>query len=270
MRALVVDGGGMRGAFTAGFLAGLKSFGIDYKFFDCYFGSSAGACTMTYFLTDQVEEGIRIWQDYLPNGFMAWRGLKPYNDLQYLESVFRKLEPLDCKTLRSRRQKGFAVLSSTKTLKEECVCLNKAVDPIKVLMASVAIPLFSSSISMDGIQYYDGGLTSAIPIKNADLLKPKEIWVVSTQPPGYRRKALFWKIASWFAVHDTQVKKLLVNRALIENKILEEIEKRSDIVLIRPEKHLPVNWRNSNRSLIKKSIRIGEDAARRIITTRDF
>ena len=86
-RTLVCDGGGMKGAFLAGAMAGMRDSGIDYSFFDNYIGTSAGACSIAYFLTGQIDEGLRIWSSGLMNDFIKWNGLKPQVDLNYLRRI---------------------------------------------------------------------------------------------------------------------------------------------------------------------------------------
>lgn len=270
MRALVLQGGGMRGAFVAGVLAGLRSEGIDYRFFGHYVGSSAGACSMAYFVTDQIAEGLRMWQDRLPKNFMKWRGVRPYNDLEGFDGLVREVfEPTLVTTLRQRKQKAFVVLSNPATLKDDYICLNEtAEDPVRVLVASVAAPLLSGPVTVNGHPYYDGTLIAAIPLQNAESSGADEIWVVLTTPAGYRRKASYWKTVSWLALRDPQVGRLLANRASLENRTLDEIERRRDIVVIRPEKGLPVHWRNNDRAAIRATVEIGEKTARNILKRR--
>ncbi|MEK7198216.1 MAG: patatin family protein [Patescibacteria group bacterium] len=268
VRALAADGGGMRGAFTAGLLAGFRDQGIGHSFFDFYIGSSAGACTLTYYLTDQVDEGIRIWQEHLPNGFMKWRGIRPYNDLDYLGKIFREIEPLSVSTLRSRKEQTFAAVSNPQTLEAEYINLNSAPDPVRILLAGVAMPFFTGPVVINDRPYYDGGITSAIPFKKAEADGANEVWVVATTPIHYRRKPLRWRVASWFITFDPQVRKLIANRPVWENQTLEEIERRTDLVVIRPTENLPVHWRNSDKGAIRATVEIGRQTAKNILAER--
>lgn len=267
MRALVLQGGGMRGAFVAGVLAGLRNEGIDYSFFDHYVGSSAGACSMGFFVTNQVEEGLRMWQDCLPRNFMKWRGFRPYNDLESFDGLIREVfGPQLCAILRGRKQKAFVALSNPATLRDDYICLNETTeDPVRVLVAAVAAPLLSGPVTVNGQPYYDGTLTAAIPLRHAESSGADEIWVVLTTPAGYRRKTLYWKAVSWLALHNPPVRQLLANRAFLENRTLDEIERRTDIVVTRPEESLPVHWRNNDRAAIKATVEIGKATARKVL-----
>lgn len=261
MRVLVCDGGGMRSAFTAGVFAGFRDSGIDHSFFDYYVGSSGGACCMAYFLTSQIDEGLRCWSEHLPGKFMKWDGIKPINDTEYLEQIFRTIEPLSCDKIKTAKQKAVVALADPVTLRTEYKILNESEDPVSLLVASAIMPFFSQPAILNGHPYYDENLICAIPLRYTDLLKADEIWVILTQPQGYRRQNWRWQIASLFA-GDKQASKLLSHRATVENEVLAEIEARKDLFIIRPEANLPIHWRNDSREAIKATIELGRQATK--------
>ncbi len=266
-RALIAEGGGMRGAFTAGFLARLRSLGIDHSFFDYYAGSSAGACTLAYFLTDQVEEGMRIWTQYLPNGFMKCRGVRPYNDMRYLEKIFREIEPFSIERLAARTAKMTVVLSNPRTLDAEYFCLNLVEDPVAVLVAGTAMPFFSGPSFVYGLPYYDGGLTSAVPLRYGEFYsKADEIWVLLTSPPGHRRSRFIWSLAAFLAGGDDRARRLIANRPERENRELEAIERRDDLIVVRPDQRLPAHWRETNKDKLRATMEIGERTAEKFVS----
>jgi predicted patatin/cPLA2 family phospholipase len=267
MRVLVCDGGGMRSAFTAGVFAGLKEAGVGHSSFDCYVGSSGGACSMAYFLTDQVEDGLRCWRDHLPGHFMKWKGLRPYNDTEYLDRLFREIEPLSCDILATRREKAIVALADPLNMRTAYQSLNEAKDPVSLLVASATMPFFSPPASVDKHVYYDANLICAIPLRYTDLIDASETWVILTTPHGYRRRHWRWRFASWFA-GDKSLRRLLTQRPRVENVVLAEIENRKDLVVIRPEHSLPIHWRNSDRAAIVASIELGKEAAWRALAQR--
>lgn len=156
-RALVLDGGGLRGAFTEGVLTAFYEAGIDYRFFDYYISSSAGACNMAYFLTGQIDEGLRVWREHLHPKLFGWRFGKPYIDLGHLVHVFREVESLNVRLLRQRRVPAYAVLSEVATGRAHYENISEAPDPVAVLEAAVAIPFLAKPIMLNGRLYYDGG-----------------------------------------------------------------------------------------------------------------
>src|SRR4051794_4846253 len=60
--ALVVEGGGMRGAVSGGMALALHELGLDQAF-DAAYGSSAGALNAMWLVSGRVREGIPTWTD---------------------------------------------------------------------------------------------------------------------------------------------------------------------------------------------------------------
>src|ERR1043166_9750977 len=62
-KALIVDGGGMRGAWAVGALNALHELGEDR--FDLVVASSSGACSAAYFVAGLHQPALEIWQHYV-------------------------------------------------------------------------------------------------------------------------------------------------------------------------------------------------------------
>jgi len=262
-RTLVCDGGGMKGAFLAGVMAGMRDNGIDYSFFDNYIGTSAGACSIAYFLTDQIDEGLHIWLGGFMNNFIKRKGLKPQIDLNYLRKILTEIEPINLEILKQRQQKFFVALANVKTNKTDYILVNKE-DPIEILMASVAMPTYCSPKELNGQFYYDGGLTSQPPLDFADSLEQDEIWVILNRPLGYRVTKLGWKLMS-FGVKDKIAKAFVAEKPARINKILENLEKRKDLIIICPKQKLPVHWLTTSKKDILKTIDLGREALKELL-----
>jgi predicted patatin/cPLA2 family phospholipase len=264
-RALVCDGGGLAGAFVAGILAGFYKNGIKADFFDYLIGTSAGAFNISYYTTGQMEEGMRIWNKHLPNKLFKLRGIKPVLDLPYVEKIITKLEPLNTDYFKSAKPQIFITLSNPKTLKPRFVHLNRKKNPISVLLATSAMPFFSGPKKVDGKKYYDGGLTSQPSVDFVKKLKVDEVWVLMVDPKGYRFSKTAHKIASWVMGKNLAEKKLIANRPHLENSIFEDIEKNGNYYVIRPKKQLPVTWLRGGVNEMKKTIAMGELAAKKFL-----
>ena len=258
-RALVLEGGGLRGAFTAGVMSAFYEQGIGYGFFDYYIGSSAGAWSIAYFLTEQIEEGLRIWKDHLHSKLFGWRLGKPNISLDHLEWVARDKEPLDIRILPKRNVQAFAVLSDIETGLAHYENICRAPDPVAVLKAAVAMPFLAKPVTLYGHRYCDGGMTDAVPVCQAEKAGAKEIWVVTPLPKGFRRNVILWKWILRFASFDPKLRKLFITRPEQENLIREEIEKRDDLVVIRPDFQLPVSWMRGDREAVEASIEAGRN-----------
>lgn len=267
-RTLVCDGGGMKGAFGVGVMVGLRDMGIDYSFFDNYVGTSAGACSIAYFLTGQIDEGLHIWSGGLMNDFIKWNGFKPHVDLNYLRRILTEIEPLNLELLKHRQQKAYVALANVGTKKTDYLLLNQKLDPIDILMASVAMPTYCPPKELDGQFYYDGGLTSQPPLDFVDSLEQDEIWVILNRPLGYRVTSLGWKLMSFF-VKDKIAKQFVAEKPERINKILEKLEKRTDLIIICPKQKLPVHWLTTTKEDILKTIELGKGAIKEILENRN-
>jgi len=178
----------------------------------------------------------------------------------------REIEPLNCTALKQGKTQVVAALTDPKKMETVYLSLNEAKDPIDVLMASTTMPFFASPELCDGKVYYDANIICAIPLRYLERLRAiEETWVILTTPHGYRRQTWRWQMASWF-VKDKRIKKLLSDRAMTENQVLDEIERRKDLFVIRPEKPLPIHWRDSNQDGIKQTIELGREAARKTLS----
>src|SRR3954468_13140679 len=60
--ALVVEGGGMRGAVSGGMALALDELGLTASF-DAAYGSSAGTLNAMWLVSGRVQEGIPTWTD---------------------------------------------------------------------------------------------------------------------------------------------------------------------------------------------------------------
>src|SRR5512135_324999 len=96
-RALVVEGGGMRGIFSAGVLDAFLE--QDFDPFDIYIGVSAGACNLSSQVAGQYRRNFRIYTNQMvrPEFISVGKFLRGghYMDLDWLWETFQRVDPLD-------------------------------------------------------------------------------------------------------------------------------------------------------------------------------
>lgn len=231
----------MHGAFAAGALVGLESVGISAGYFKAIIGTSSGGWNGAYSLTGQLpEEGFRLWSEHLPNGFLYWQWGRPRADLAYLEYLTRYRETLDIRRLHKAKTNLFVAVTDMDARTALHVHLNAEADPIPFLIAGSAIPILSKPQKISGRYYGDGALTDSIPIRFAESLGADEIWIILNTPKGHRNDLISWRVISWFGQSRAE-RELLVASRNQENKLLREIEKRSDLIVFQPSSALPVS-----------------------------
>ena len=173
--ALVVEGGGMRGAVSGGMALGLDELGLAGAF-DAAYGSSAGTLNAMWLVSGRVRDGIPTWTDpqlvgeliSRPRG-LARRG--PVVDVEGLvEERYERLSPGLFDAVLAGRTELHPLATDVETA--EAVDLHDTIrDPRSLrlaLRASAALPLLAGPpIAIDGRRYIDAGLSAAIPFRAA-------------------------------------------------------------------------------------------------------
>ena len=198
--ALVVEGGGLRGAFPVGVLQVLLArFGPDA--FDAIFAVSSGVFASTFFIAGQGEEMERIWRDRVCGSQLVdhrnWFTREPILKLDYLIELFKGPAKLDLDRVMNSRPQLEYVLSDYAS--RTPVYVNaKRHDIFDLMRASSALPhLYPLPVTIAGRNFYDGGQSDPIPVQRAIEFGASHIVVVRTRPAGYVKKpSLPWSAST--------------------------------------------------------------------------
>ncbi len=168
--ALVLEGGGYRGVFTAGVLDVLMERGV-YDF-ESVWGVSAGALAATSFLSHQIGRTIRIMLSFrddrrLMSFFaLATTGSIVGGDFLY-HTVQDELDPCDIETFNANKTRMFAVASDIELGSARYFEVRSLPDDVDMIRASSSLPLVSTPVEIDGRQYLDGGTANSVPLEMA-------------------------------------------------------------------------------------------------------
>ncbi|MBY6197487.1 patatin family protein [Vibrio hangzhouensis] len=184
--ALVAQGGGQRGIFTAGVLDAFLLSNFDE--FDEFYGTSAGALNLCAYLSRQAGLGKSFILDLTtdPKFFNLFHFIrrKRYLDLKWaLDSICDYPYKLDIdmghRILGHRR--AFAATTDTLTLKDHYLPMFQD-DWYQVLLATSAIPnLYEGTVMVNGAEYIDGGVSASIPVQEAWRQGSRTIVVIRTE-----------------------------------------------------------------------------------------
>lgn len=186
--ALVVEGGAMRGIFAAGVL---DSF-LKEKFnpFDICIGVSAGATTLSGYLSNMYGRNMNIYTKYSTRAeFINIKRFLQGGDLLDLDWLWdislREIE-LDIDKIMKYKGKYLVGVTNINTGNIEYIEPNKN-NISRVVKASSAIPVvYRSPIEINGQKYADGGISDPIPVKEAYKRNAKNIIVIRSRPKDYR------------------------------------------------------------------------------------
>ena len=189
-KALILEGGGMRGLYTAGVLD--KMLDDDLKF-DCIYGVSAGAVFGVNYPSKQKGRVLRYNKNYVNDkrymGLSSWLKTGNFINKQfaYYDVPFL-LDPFDEETYSKSKTDFIAVLTNIETGAPEYKKIINCSVQIEELRASSSLPFVSKPVEINEKKYLDGGLSDSIPIKKALEDGYDKIIVVLTRPEGYRKK----------------------------------------------------------------------------------
>ena len=196
MRGLVLEGGALRGLFTAGVLDVFMSNGIA---FDGAIGVSAGACFGCNFKSGQIGRVIRYNRRFAKDPrYCSWSSLIRTGDLFNADFCYRELpmalDVFDAAAYAANPMAFYVVVTDCATGKPVYRRLDTADrEAFEWIRASASMPLVSRPVRIGAGEYLDGGLSDGIPLRYFESIGYSRNVVITTRPHGYR-KFPTWKI----------------------------------------------------------------------------
>ena len=187
---LVLEGGAMRGLFTAGVLDVLMERGVV---FDGIAAVSAGACFGCNYNTGQIGRVIRYNKRFARDRrYCSWMSLLATGDLFGEDFCYRRLpmelDVFDAEAFRKNPAEFHVVATDCATGKPVYRRLDRADEAdFRWIQASASMPIVSRPVGIDGRFYLDGGLSDGIPLRYFESLGYGRNLVVTTRPHGYRK-----------------------------------------------------------------------------------
>ena len=172
--ALVVEGGGMRGAVSGGMALGLDELGLAQAF-DAAYGSSAGTLNAMWLVSGRVRDGIPTWTDpRLVHELISRRRAllrRPVVDVRRLvEERYEQLSPGLFEAVLAGSTELHPIATEVET--GEAVDLHRELADARslrlALRGSAALPLLAGPpVELGGRRLIDAGLSAAIPFRAA-------------------------------------------------------------------------------------------------------
>ena len=268
--ALFIEGGGLRGAFSAGVAVELAASGVPA--FDDVVAVSSGAPTAAYLAAGQPEEGLTIWRDYTHGRqLIALRNLprgRALLDVDRLVGVFERVVPLDARRLASSPTKVWVAVTDCRTGEGKPIVATPH-NVFDLLRATMALPVANGRVvTVDGTPAIDGGVVEPIPLGHVMGLRRERTLLVLTRPRDYRRGpagATSWLVGLTYPRYPA-VWRAMKRHNHAANAVLDRIEtleRMGTVAVIRPDVPLPLSRLCRDPAAIRKAIAIGRAAARR-------
>lgn len=275
--ALVCEGGGQRGIFTAGVLDEFQRAGFNP--FDLYIGTSAGAQNLSAFVCGQPGYARRVITRYTtsPHFFNPLRFVRGGHliDLDWLVEETSKNMPLAMDAAEKLLLEGREFLM--------CACRSDDYTAnyfaptrenwLPVIKASSAIPgFYRMGVELDGVSYQDGGISDAIPVEEAYRRGADTIVVIRTVPsamfytPQWMKRMEHWLSESSLQ----QMVRILQHHEQSYHRIQQFIEKppgKLRIFEIFPPKPLASNALGSRLTSLNQDYHLGRRCGRYFLAT---
>ena len=258
---LVLEGGAMRGLYSAGILDVFMENNIK---FDVIYGVSAGALFGLNYKSRQIGRAIRYNLKYAKEkNYMGLYSLITTGDIMNREFCFNKLiyelDKLDFETYKKTPVDFYAVVTNLQTGEAEYVKIDDAQKDMEYFRASGSMPFVSRPVEINGNLYLDGAISDAVPFKKVLETNCEKIIVVLTRPLGYRKKnphfpykLLYGKFPNFVKTADNSCKKYNETMDLIE-----KYEAENKIIVLRPSKFIRVKRIEKNKNKLQKIYNLG-------------
>ena len=173
---LVLEGGAMRGLFSAGVLDVMMENGIE---FDGIMGVSAGAVFGCNYKSGQIGRSIRYNMRFCGDPrYCSLESLRKTGDLYGVQFCYDEIPT-----------PFYAVCTNVETGKAIHKRLNNGdAKDMEYFRASASMPVVSRIVEVDGYKLLDGGITDSIPLASMERRGYKRNVVVLTQPLGFVKK----------------------------------------------------------------------------------
>ena len=255
---LVLEGGGMRGLFSAGVLDALLE--LKELSVNGIVGVSSGALFGVNYVSKQKERAVRYNKKYADDkrymGLHSWitTGNAVNKDFAFYELPY-KLDVFDNETFKKAKTDFYVVMTNVESGKPEYVLIEDAFAQMEYLRATSALPFASKIIEINGKKYLDGGISDSIPIDFCESLGYDKIIAVLTRPEGtYKEDKLGFLYKLVYRKYPNLVNSLL-NMATDYEKVLakiKDLENKGKIFVVRPPEVLKIGRLEKNRDKIQR------------------
>ena len=276
--ACIMEGGGMRGLFTAGIV---DVFLENKVTFDGAAGLSAGICFGCNLKSEQIGRALRYNKRFCGDRrYASLYSLLTTGDLFNVDFCYHQipdvLDVFDRETFRKNPMEIWAGATDVQNGKSVYHrCTDGGAEDIEWMRASASMPLVSRVVRLDGMELLDGGIMEAVPLHFMEEQGYDRNIVILTQPLGYvKKKNELMPLIRLMLRKYPKLVEAMATRHERYNRQTEEIERREkagELLVLRPPEALGISRTEKNPDELERVYRIGRsEAERRLTEIRNF
>lgn len=266
---MVLEGGGMRGLYTAGVLDEMLEEKIKVN---GIIGVSAGALFGVNYASNQKGRSLRYNKKYINDPrYMSFRSLITTGN--YVNKKFAyyelplKLDVFDEEAFSKSKIDFYATVTNLETGEPEYPKIINATIQLEELRASSSLPFLSKIVKINDKKYLDGGISDAIPFKKCLEMGYDKVIVITTRPLDYRKQKTNRIIPKLFYHRYPKFVEAINTRYQRYNDCLEEmlkLEKEEKIFVIRPSKKVDIKRLEKNSQKLEEIYNLGKNDFKKI------
>ena len=267
-QGLILEGGAMRGLFTAGAMDVQMEAGIR---FDGIVGVSAGAAFGCNYKSRQIGRVLRYNTTYCKDWrYCSFRSLIQTGDLYGAQFCYHtlpeELDLFDDAAFQADPAEFYAVCTDVKSGQPVYHKVESAqYGDLEWIRASASMPLVSRVVEIDGQGLLDGGISDSIPLKFFEEQGYEQNVVILTQPRGYVKKknSLQWLMKLLLKQYP-KVLEAMEQRHIVYNETLQYIlqkEQEGSVFVIAPVVMLDIGRTEKDPEKLRQVYALGRKAA---------
>ena len=267
---LVLEGGAMRGLFSAGIMDVFLENGLR---FDGIIGVSAGAAFGCNYKSGQSGRVLRYNKRFCRDKrYCSLYSLLTTGDLFGADFCYHQLpdelDPFDCRTYNQDPAEFYTVCTDVNTGQPHYQsCPTADAECFEWMRASASMPLVSRIVHAGNGQYLDGAIADSIPVKYFQTLGYSKNVVILTQPEGYKKQPqkafgimqlLLRKYPA--LLNAIKTRQIRYNQTL---SFLEQEQKKGTVFILRPQSALPIGRICHDPEKLQQTYDIGRENAKK-------
>lgn len=271
-KGLVLEGGAMRGLFTAGIIDVMMEAGVEP---DGLIGVSAGAAFGCNYKSRQpgraVRYNTRFAKDPRYSGLRSLIKTGDYFNAEFgYHIVPKEYDIFDTEAFEQNRLVFVFVCTDVMTGKAVYHQMDRVTfDELEWLRASASMPLASKVVEVGGRKLLDGGVADSIPLAYFERIGYERNVVILTQPEGYVKEPNRLMPLMRLALRKyPKMLEAMENRHLMYNQELEYVrqaEREGRCLVIRPDEKLPIGHISHDPEEMRRVYNIGRQKGEEMI-----
>ncbi len=279
--SVIVEGGGMRGMYAAGVLDCLIQQNL---YWNNTYGVSAGACHALSYISRQFDRARRVNVNHVRkasySGPLCILRYGTFFGFKYIFQTIPANDRIDWHTFfqnQNESRKYYVVATNAATGTARYVSPESPQAALLWLEASCSLPVIGKAVGIDGIDWFDGGISDSIPVRQAEKDGHSRHIIILTQPAGYRKspvsrtteRVLRQMYRSYPALIETNLQRWQNYNETLD--YIQQLENEQRAFVFRPASQVVIGRLSKNREALQSLYEAGyHDACTRLPQLVEF